>query len=69
MAKKKNKQENGQSTADLSANDLLKAKLRHKYYALRDDALKQETREQLLNYVCETLGMNRPTLDNVLIDL
>lgn len=47
----------------------LKAKLRHKYFLLRNDSLNYFTREALLNYVCRILGMNLPELEHVLEDL
>lgn len=56
-------------TPDNSANELLRAKMRVKYHLLKDESLNIEDRDQLLNHVCTILGMNRPQLDNVLIDL
>lgn len=66
MAKKKKVQEKDQSTAVLSVNDLLKAKLRKKFSLLRDEPLNYDDREQLLEAVCMILGMNRPNLDVIL---
>lgn len=69
MAKKKTTKGKDQTSADLSANDTLKAKLRHKFYLLRDEPLNYDDRDQLLDAVCTILGMNRPNLDVILIDL
>jgi len=69
MAKKKKQEENGQVKDDLSANDLLKAKLRVKFHLLKDEPLNYADRDLLLDHVCMILGMNRPVLDNILIDL
>ena len=59
----------GQAPADLPANDLIKAKLRAKFHLLKDEPLDITDREQLLDHVCTILGMNRPVLNNILIDL
>ena len=55
--------------ADLPANDLLRGKLRLKFALLKDEPLDFEDKEQLLNHVCLVLGMDRPNLDWILIDL
>jgi hypothetical protein len=55
--------------ADLSANDLLKAKLRQKYNLLKDEPLNYDDRDQLLDHVCAILGMDRPKLDWIVSDL
>lgn len=63
----------GQVLADLSANELLKAKLKAKYHLLRDEPLNFNgdpyDKEALLNHVCAILGMERPALDWILKDL
>jgi hypothetical protein len=58
-----------QAPADLPANDLLKAKLRQKYALLRDEPLNYDDKEQLLTAVCTILGIDRPKLDWILLDL
>jgi hypothetical protein len=57
------------STAPAGDLDLLKAKLRRKYALLRDKALDQTNRDELLLNVCSILGMTRIELDWVLKDL
>ena len=77
MAKKKNNPAlNGQAEGESGANSvesgknlILVTKLKRKYHLLKDESLNFEDRDQLLNHVCTILGMNRPTLDAVLIDL
>ena len=49
--------------------ELIKTKLRKKYYLLKNEALDFDSRERLLEFVCKTLGVNKPTLDSVLSDL
>lgn len=49
--------------------NLLKAKLRKKYNLLKHEPLNYDDREELLTVVCTILGMNRPSLDVVLVDL
>ena len=58
--------------AELTASgnlDQLKAKLRRKYHLLRLEPLNFDDKEQLLTFVCKILGMSRPILDVVLLDL
>ena len=59
------------SNNNLQTDDLtiLKGKLRKKFYLLREEQLNYDNREQLLERVCVVLGMNRPNLDVILIDL
>ena len=57
---------NEQKSANL---DQLKAKLRRKYHLLRLEPLNFDDKEQLLTFVCKILGMSRPILDVVLLDL
>lgn len=49
--------------------DELKSKLRKKYHLLRDEPLNYDDRDELLDRVCEILGMYRNQLDVVLQDL
>jgi len=53
------------------ANDLelIKTKLRKKYFELRNDGLQYDNRDDLLNYVCRILGMGRQKLEWTLEDL
>ena len=69
MAKTKKAKENDQTKADLSANDLLRAKLIKKYHLLKADDLDTDDREELLERVCRITGMYRNQLDVVLQDL
>jgi hypothetical protein len=54
---------------NLAGIDLLKAKLRKKFNLLKDESLNFDDRELLLDHVCVILGMNRPQLDNMIMDL
>lgn len=56
-------------TTDRGKLDLIKAKLKAKYHLLRDEPLPQDSLDELKDRVCVILGLNRPALDNVLIDL
>lgn len=49
--------------------EIIKAKLRKKYFALREDSLDFATLDKLKAHVCAVLGLNLPELNNVLIDL
>jgi Ca2+-dependent lipid-binding protein len=49
--------------------DELKAKLRKKFYLLKDDALNCDTKEALLSYVSSVLGMGMGELRSKLVDL
>jgi len=66
MAKKKKEVVPDQDQGEL---DQLKAKLKAKYWLLRNEPLEFGTQEALLSFVSDFLGIGRPTLDNVLLDL
>jgi len=80
MTKKKTKSETKSSVEVLESPpvgptqaekdlQLLKAKLKKKYHLLTDEDLKYDDKETLLSHVCLVLGLPRPKLDWVLIDL
>jgi hypothetical protein len=49
--------------------DELKAKLRKKFYLLRDDEMNCATRDDLLRHVSDVLGMGMGELRSRLVDL
>jgi hypothetical protein len=74
--KKKTKEEPGTDPAvrdqvhpDLSALDLIKAKLRKKYHLLRDEPLNYDDLDQLKDHICMITGMSKPDLTVVLEQL
>jgi hypothetical protein len=50
-------------------SDELRTKLRRKFHLLKDEPLVFETKELMLQHVCKVLGMDRPKLDWILVDL
>lgn len=66
MAKKKKEVVLDQDQDQL---DQLKAKLKAKYWLLRNEPLEFGTKEALLSFVSDFLGIGRPTLDVIISDL
>jgi len=79
MAKKKQEPKKESAAEELKAPvgpsqdekelQLLKAKLKKKYHLLKDEDLQFDDKEALLSRVCLALGISRPNLDWVLVDL
>jgi hypothetical protein len=66
MAKKKKEVVPDQDQDQL---DQLKAKLKAKYWLLRNEPLEFDTKDALLSFVSDFLGIGRPNLDVIIGDL